>query len=82
MSESEEYADKVERGDRVEVRLHGASTPNDALGTVVDESPCSILANPVLVRLDDNYPNCDNPYETSRSSITKIADEEPATEAR
>ena len=75
-------ADKVERGDRVEVQLHGSQTPNDAPGTVVDESPVSILPNAVMVRLDGNYSNCDNPYETSRSSVTKIGDEERGTEAR
>jgi hypothetical protein len=64
--------DDIERGDRVEVCLHGATTPNDAKGAVVDESPVSVLGDPVLIRLDDSYVNCDNPYEAPRSSVTTI----------
>jgi len=68
-------AGDIERGDRVKVQLHGATMPNDAKGTVVDESPVSILPNAVLVRLDESYRHCDNPYETARSSVTKIGGE-------
>jgi hypothetical protein len=63
----------IERGDRVEVQLHGARRPNDAKGTVVDESPVSVIPS-VVVRLDGDYNGCENPYEAPRSSVSKIAD--------
>lgn len=63
---------ELSEGDRVEVCLHGATMPNDAKGTIVDDSPVSILTDAVIVELDNNHRHCDNLYETSRSSVTKI----------
>lgn len=59
-------------GDRVDVCLHGATSPNHAKGTVVDTNPATALKDAVKVDLDENYQNCDNPYVTSANSINEI----------
>lgn len=59
----------------MEVCLHGATMPNDAKGTIVDNSPVSILTDAVIVELDKNHRHCDNLYETPRSTVTRIDEE-------
>lgn len=63
---------ELERGDRVSVCLHGATSPNRAKGTVVDPDPVSVLANPLTIKLDREHQHCDNPYETSFSMINRV----------
>lgn len=62
----------VEEGDRVDVRLHGATRPNHAKGTVVDTDPATVATGQIVVDLDETPRGCENPYTTPRSSINQV----------
>lgn len=72
MTSDEHKTRTLQVGDRVDIRLHGATRPNSVMATVKDTNPITVAKDQIVVELDKEYQGCENPYMIARSDVNEV----------